>query len=207
MGAHETKISKEFPFSLALISGIFFGLSFTFRFQLGFVVMFCWLWMVFIEKIKFSKALGMAVGVVMMIFLQVLVDYWGYGQWTFTPWNYVYDNLVLIEKGKDNHLLPYVYPWWGYFKFSFMKGVPPLSLFLMASQLLFWYKRPLHLLTWATLPLLIIHSMISIKAMRYLFPIAILTPLTLLELPLILKLNQSFLKKVGLRSRLKGPWP
>ena len=202
-GLMKKKSQGKFPFYLALASGIFFGLSFTFRFQLGIVVMFCWFWMVFIEKIHFSKAFGMAAGIVVMIFLEVLVDYWGYGQWTFTPWNYVHDNLVLLDENKDN-LRPYMSPWWGNFKFSLMKGVPPISLLLMVSQLLFWFKRPLHLLTWATLPLFLIHSIISVKAMRYLFPIAILTPLTLMELPVLLKLGQAFFKKGLVKSILKG---
>ena len=202
-GLMRQKSQNKFPFYLALTSGIFFGLSFTFRFQLGFVVMFCWFWMVFIQKIHISRAIGMAGGIISMIFLEVLVDYWGYGEWTVTPWNYVHDNLVLLDKGRE-HLQPFMSPWWSYFKFSLMRGVPPLSLILIFSQLLFWFKRPLHLLTWATLPLLVIHSIISIKSMRYLFPIAILTPLTLIELPALLKLNLDFFKKKWVKATLKS---
>ena len=202
-GLMRQKSPGKFPFSLAFFSGIFFGLAFTFRFQLGFIVMFCWFWAVFIGKIPFPKAAIMAVGIVLMIFLEVVVDYWGYGQWTFAPWNYIHDNLILIDLRREA-LRPYMDPWWGYFKYSFMKGVPPLSLLLIISQLLFWIRKPWHLLTWATLPLLLIHSMISIKAMRYLFPIIILTPLTLLELPAFLKLGSNFFKKSWVKGILKG---
>ena len=202
-GLMRQKSQGKFPMSFALVSGIFFGLSFTFRFQLGFVVMFCWFWMIFIQKIHIKSAIGVAGGIISMIFLEVLVDYWGYGEWTFTPWNYVHDNLVLLDKGRE-HLQPYMSPWWSYFKFSFMRGVPPLSLILIVAQLFFWFKRPLHLLTWATLPLLVIHSMVSIKSMRYLFPIIVLTPLTLIELPTLLKLNLTFFKKKWIKVTLKG---
>ena len=177
-GLMRQKNQGKFPLSLAITSGILFGLGLTFRFQLGFLIMFCWFWAVFIGKIHFKKAISLATGIVMMILLEVVVDYWGYGEWTFAPWNYIYQNLILDKVSNFS-----VFPWWKYFEFFFVWGVPPLSLLLILSQLLFWIKKPCHLLTWATFPLFLVHSIIAAKAVRFLFPIIILTPLTLLELP------------------------
>jgi phosphatidylinositol glycan class B len=47
---------------------------------------------------------------------------------------------------------------------------------LMAGTFLGWVRRPLHCLTWATLPFFAVHCLISHKEMRFLFPVAVLTP-------------------------------
>ena len=193
---------KKFPLILALACGIFFGLSFTFRFQMGFVILFSWLWAVFIGKIPRIKAFYIVAGIIAMILMEVLVDFWGYGIWTFAPWNYIWGNLHLMDTQKEM-LSPFMYPWWNYLLFSFVKGIPPISLLLIISQLLYWFKKPLNLLTWATLPLFIIHTVISIKDMRYMFPIALLTPLTLIELPTLLKM-EIYLKKKWVKEILRG---
>ena len=197
-GLMRQKSQGNYPFLLAFASGIFFGLSFTFRFQLGFIIMFCWFWVVWLGKIPFSRAFSIAFGIVAMILLEVLVDFWGYGTWTFAPWNYLYQNLVLNKASN----FP-VFPWWAYLLFSFKKGIPPLSLILILSQVMFWIKRPRHILSWATFPLFLIHTIIAAKAMRYMFPIAILTPLTLVELPALLKIESS-LKSKWIRKLLHG---
>ncbi|MCY4524907.1 MAG: hypothetical protein OXB84_09215 [Halobacteriovoraceae bacterium] len=189
-GLMRKKSFGVFPFYLALMSGVLFGLSFTFRFQLGILVMFVWLWAILIGKIRITSAMAMVAGIVSMILVEVLVDYWGYGEWTFVPYNYLYQNLVLDKVsgfGKD--------PWWQYFKISFTKGIPPISILLIFSQVLFWIKRKSQLLTWSTLPLFLIHTMISHKTIRFIFPVALLAPLTLLELPALLKLSRDFFQK------------
>ena len=42
-----------------------------------------------------------------------------------------------------------------------------------------WVRHPRHLLTWATAPLALVHCAIAHKEMRFLFPIAMLSPLLL----------------------------
>ena len=201
-GLMKYRIQKKFPAFLAIACGIFFGLSFTFRFQMGIVIMFSWLWVVFIGKIPIRQAMCIAFGIVAMILMEILVDCWGYGVWTFAPWNYIRGNIHLMDTQKEM-LQPFMYPWWNYIVFSFKEGIPPISLILIASQLLYWFKKPLHLLTWATLPLFLIHSMISIKDMRYMFPIAIFTSLTLIEFPTLLKM-ELYLKKKWIKEILRG---
>ena len=195
-GLMKKQESKKFPLSLAILSGVFFGISFTFRFQLGFIIMSSWFWAIFLGKMPMSKALSILTSIVVIILLGVLVDYWGYGNWTFTPWNYLYQNLVL-NKASDFA----TFPWYYYFTEGINKGIPPLSLLLLFSQVLFWIRKPRHLISWATFPLFLIHILIARKALRFLFPIAVFIPLTLVELPDLLKIK-SYLKKKWVRTFL-----
>ena len=189
-GLMKMQTQKKFPLSLALASGVFFGLSFTFRFQLGLTIMFSWFWAFFFKKMPVSKAFSILFGIVAMIFLEVLVDYWGFGTWTFTPWNYLYQNLIL-NKASDFA----TFPWYYYFTESIKKGIFPLSLLLVFSQVLFWIKKPRHLISWATFPLFLVHTLIARKALRFLFPIAVFIPLTLVELPDLLNIRPYLKKK------------
>ncbi|MCO4756065.1 MAG: hypothetical protein KC478_16405 [Bacteriovoracaceae bacterium] len=162
--------NKE-KFLSSLWIGILMGLSFQFRFQLGFLVMFVWFWQLFIGKNKISSLSIQALGIILCFGLEVLIAKWGYGKWTFTPWNYVYENLVLNKQAGWGGM-----PWYDYFRLTLARGIPPISIFLVFGTTFFWMMHPKHLLTWATLPLLIVHSAISAKALRYMFPIATLTP-------------------------------
>jgi len=162
----ENKLSKHF------IIGLLMGLSFQFRYQMGFVVMFAWLWQIFYGNRFFKGLLLQAFAIILCFGFEVLLAKWGYGEWTFTPWNYVYENLVLNKQSGWGGM-----PWYDYFRLAFARGVPPIGLFLVFGVTFFWMTNPKHLLTWATLPLLIIHSLISAKALRYMFPIACFTPI------------------------------
>ncbi len=167
---------KDQPKSLMALfmAGLVCGFSFLFRFQLGFMILFLWFWMVFFSGIKFWRGFLFAIGVCVAVVIEIPIDRWGYGEWTFVPWNYLYQNLVL-DKASN---FP-TSPWWDYFKSSTLRGIPPLSLLLISAQCLFWFKNPKSLFTWATFPLLLIHSLIAAKAIRYMFPIVIFTPMFL----------------------------
>ena len=192
-------MQKKFPPLLGFFSGFFLGLSFSFRFQLGITVLFTWLWAIIHGRIRLTTATLMILGIFLVTGLQVVVDRWGYGTWVFSPWNYLYENLILDKASNWE-----TFPWWAYFHFSFVKGVPPLGLLFIVGQVLFWIKRPGHILTWITLPLFIIHSSIAAKAMRYLFPVIIFTPLCLLETPALIKNGYSLLKNKWIKRSLYG---
>lgn len=104
--------------------------------------------------------------------LSSIVDYWGYGEWVFPPYQYLYWN---IFEGKASSFG--VDPWWKYFEKVVTRGIPPISLPLFIATLWFWAKMPWHILTAITLPFFVVHSMIGHKEIRFLFGIGLFSPL------------------------------
>ena len=114
---------------------------------------------------------SMLSGTLLCIALCTVLDHWGYGVWTFAPWNYFHYNLVLNHVSDvDTH------PLWDFFRSSFTETFPPLDL-LLSACVLGWIIKPRHPLTWASAPLFIVHTLIGHKELRFLFPIAHAAPL------------------------------
>jgi phosphatidylinositol glycan class B len=156
----------------ALICGAFFGMSFIFRYQMCVPVFFICLWQLF-QKEKHITFLALITFSFFTINgLSSLIDYWGYGEWVFPPYQYLYWN---IFEGKASSFG--VDPWWKYFEKVVTRGIPPISLPLFIATLWFWAKRPWHILTAITLPFFIVHSMIGHKEIRFLFGIGLFSPL------------------------------
>tara|TARA_R110002072_G_scaffold1989_2_gene16378 strand:- start:91859 stop:93292 length:1434 start_codon:yes stop_codon:yes gene_type:complete len=155
-----------------LWAGLLFGFTYLSRSQMAFMVAFLWFWAVFIRRGNLKLLVSSAVGIILVIGLGVLFDYWGYEQWTFSTWHYFRTNFLegIMSNVKQ-------YPWWWYFRLSLNRGIPPVSLPLILFTVFAWYKFRRHPLTWATLPLFIFHSYVGHKELRYIFPIIILCPI------------------------------
>lgn len=164
-------------FSKCFLAGFLFGISFIFRFQMGIMVLTCALWFLVFRKFKIINFITLSLGIIFAIGINVILDYWGYGVWTFTPWNYLYHNLILGRASGFG-----VSPFWYYLTKTFSKGIPPLSLIYLFSFLFIWFKRPNSLLSWTTLPFLIIHSLIGHKELRFIFGLGSFLPLTIVIL-------------------------
>ena len=157
------------------VAGLFFGASFLARSQMGFLVMFTWFWGLFFKtKTAWRQLCLSAFAILIMFLIGFLLDSWGYGEWVVTQYNYVRTNFFEGKLASGN-----IHPWWYYFRTSFLRGIPPLSIVLMVACLWFWIKNWRHLLTWSMVPLLILHSSIGHKEVRYLFPVFLLAPLCL----------------------------
>lgn len=180
----------------SLIIGLLFGLAFQFRFQVGILVMFAWLWQLFIDKRAIKGLFLQALPIMSCFGFELFIAKWGYGEWTFPPWNYVYENLVLKKSAAYSNL-----PWWYFFKLSFSRLIPPISLFIILTTIFYWIKNPKSLVTWSTLPLLIIHSLIPNKEIRFLIPIA---PFLALIIPFAFSQIVEFNNKVSLFIQRKG---
>ena len=61
--------------------------------------------------------------------------------------------------------------WWSYLPLTLNRFFPPLSLFLIFIFFYIWILLPKNLITWLTLPYLIIHILIPHKELRFMFPI------------------------------------
>ena len=115
-------------------------------------------------------------GFIIPLGLGIIIDYWGYGEWTFAPFNYFYSNLV--SKVSEHFG---VSPFWAYITDSFLNLFFPIMIVITFSVILFWIKRPLSLFTFITLPFVLAHSAIPHKELRFLFPMILFLPYIIIE--------------------------
>jgi phosphatidylinositol glycan class B len=172
LGTTSFLLSKK-PSSLFL-AGIFWGLAYHARFQMALPVAFVWFHGCFFDR-NIKKLSLSAAGVIVAILLGTVIDYWGYGEWSFSLWHYYRTNFLEGIMAKVKH-----YPSYWYVRWGILRGVPPVSLVLIAATIWGWVKMWRHPLTWMTLPLFIFHSLVGHKEVRYLFPTMVLAPLFLL---------------------------
>ncbi len=162
-----------------LIIGFLLGCAIECRFQAIVSVGPIFLWMIYTlwqekgQVLEIVKAVSAVfLGLCLAKGLGIALDTWGYGTFTISQWNY------LVEDYKahiQSTILPS--PWWDYFRLSVMRGIPPLSILCIVGVLYFWWKNPKNIMTWATLPFVIIHTAIAHKELRYLYPVICLAPL------------------------------
>ncbi len=159
-------------FSHAFFIGLIFGLAFLVRFQIGISIFCVYLWWLIIGKLEIKSGLMMTASLIVALVLGIFVDSWGYQQFTFAPWNYLYADFILHVKG--NHLPT---PWYTYFVDALRKGGGPIAGLFITGVFCFWYRFRSDILTAATLPLFIIHSFIGHKELRFLMLIIYLAPI------------------------------
>jgi len=157
-----------------LAAGFIWGLSYLSRFQMIFAIAPLWFWFLIFKRQK-SFLISSGIGVIIAIFLGVLIDSWGYGQLTFTLWNYFRANFMEGAMQATGNS----YPFYWYLRWSFLRGIPPISLFFIFGLIYLWVKKWRHPLTWMTLPFFIFHSLVSHKEMRFIFFLCALAPIAL----------------------------
>jgi len=177
--------------SSCFVSGILLGLSFVLRFQMGIMIASLIIWLFLIKKMPITKVLILFIGIFTSIALNSIIDYWGYGVWTFTPWNYFYQNLILgVADGFGTS------PWYYYLTKTLIKGIPPISLIWIVPLLYLWVSSPKHLITFLSLPFFLVHSYLGHKEIRFLFPMFIFFPFAYIYFTTFI--SQSFIKKIKL---------
>ncbi len=159
-----------------LTIGILLGLSFLFRYQIGFMIGGFLAWLFFIQKEQPLHLAYIVFGAIISTFFGFLADCWFYDNWAFTAWNYFAQNILQNKAaafGTD--------PWWYYIKAVWLKAIPPFSILLILSTLLFLRFRFKSPITWSILPFFVIHCLIGHKELRFLFPIIGFMPIILIE--------------------------
>jgi phosphatidylinositol glycan class B len=147
-----------------VLLGILFGVSFILRFQMALMTAGLFIWIFVMQRQIRWKTIPLMLGVILAIVANGYLDYWGYGTWTFSAWNYFYANLVQgVASGFG------VSPWYYYITKTFAKGIPPLSLFYIISLFYLWVRHPKSLLTWSSFSFCFIHSYLGHKEIRFLF--------------------------------------
>ncbi|MBI4926059.1 MAG: hypothetical protein HY843_09060, partial [Bdellovibrio sp.] len=181
-------------FFAAVISGALLGLAFEFRYQTAIMSLGLFLWMLIIGRFRILSMCHILFGIILVIFVCVFIDWWGYGKLCFAPWNYLRFNIV---EGKVNQFD--IFPWWDYFRTSFTEAWPLLGFILLLSFCITWIQHYSHILTWTTLPFFVVHCAIAHKEIRFIFPIATMGPLFL---TLAANQNYSVFKKVLLNKQI-----
>jgi phosphatidylinositol glycan class B len=158
--------------SSLLLGGALFGAAFEVRYALGVMIAGIVAWGV-LRRVLDARGLALlGLGFAAMLCLGALVDCWGYGVWTLPPINYLNQNLVHgIAAARFGAL-----PWYGYVTLALRNVLAPLLLVLYAGTVLAWLRHPGHLLSAATLPFVLVHTLLAHKEMRFLFPVAVLAP-------------------------------
>ncbi len=177
-----------------LIIGSLFGLGFLFRYQVIFTSIGIVLWLLFIKKEALPKiALILASG-----FAFVLIGFFAdsifYGDWTFSTWNYFRTNLLegkASEFGKA--------PWYNHFLYVFRYSFVPIGVVILTSFLILLLKKHKNIILWSIIPFIFVHSIISHKELRLLFPIINIAPIIIIlaiqEIPFE-KWSNSFRKPI-----------
>jgi phosphatidylinositol glycan class B len=166
--ALQTKSSAKTLFFV----GICFGLSFLFRYQSGFLIVGWVIWFLIVYKTNLKSFLVFSFGLAVIIVLGSLLDIWFYGEFTFAPWNYLNQNLII---GKASGFG--IEPFWWYFTEGMVKMIPPFSLIFLLGLILFGWKNWKSPIIWSIIPFILVHSIIGHKEIRFLFPILFLFPL------------------------------
>jgi len=155
-----------------LLSGFLFGIAFELRFQTAFIPIALFVWVFLFasaERLAKVRALGIfSVGVAAALAIGMLVDRWGFGEWTFTPWRYFRVNMIEGVAKTFGADLPFAYVW-----LLPANVFLPVLVVLLYLAILAWARSPRHPITWATLPFFLVHNLIAHKEERFVFPIAI----------------------------------
>ncbi len=176
-----------------LLVGVFFGLAFLARYQMGFMLFGFGLWMLFINKQKPLNIFLILLAGFFTLLLGAGFDWWLYGEPTISSWNYFKWHLSGLSGGGISTALPE--PWWFYAYYTAVQLIPPLTLLLPIAIVGFWFFFPRHPITWLTVPFVLFHSYFGHKEMRYLFPLLPFAPVMFAMAGLRINENFKLLKR------------
>lgn len=161
---------RRHEFGWGLLLGLAAGALFAVRFQMGFALLGYGLWLlVFCRRGRLYA--GMVPGVVLMLAAGLAADRWLYGAWTFTPWNYLRENILnahMLKFGAD--------PWWYYLTAVVSEGAVLFGVLLLSAVVWFFWRNPRHLITWTLMPFIAVHFFMAHKELRFLFPVLMFAP-------------------------------
>ena len=106
-----------------------------------------------------------------------MIDQWGYQDNTiviinYFKWNYHWSHTMnyFASSSKTDF-------WWYNFYLIFKEFLPPISIVIIVSMIIYWCRFPKNILTWISLPYFIFLCSIPHKETRFLFPILMFSPL------------------------------
>ena len=150
--------------SALFIAGGCLGLSFFFRFQMGFAILGLFAWLIS-RGVKPRELSAFVAGGMLAGAACVALDCWFYGGWVFTPYQYFEANLL-----EHRAAVWGISPWWYYFSEFLVVSIPPISALLAGLFVCGVFLQRRHLFFWALAPYLIAHMLVGHKELRFLFP-------------------------------------
>lgn len=160
--------------SKLMLSGFFFGCAFYFRFQIGFALLGVGLWLVVFKKNLLKILFPMASGFLVAVAMNIFLEHWLYGEWTFSPLNYFSANIIQGKAAGWG-----TSPWWFYFYRFLISNLPPFSIFMLFAIFLGVIRKPRNIFVWILVPFWLAHIIVGHKEMRFMFPMIYLLPLFL----------------------------
>jgi Alg9-like mannosyltransferase family len=168
------------PHLAAVAAGLAMGLSFDARYQVALSVAGFVAWLALVRRAGAGPIVAFAGAFLAMCAVGLVLDRWGYGAWTLTPWNYLRVNLLegraAAQFGRDPAT---------YYLTSLALVHAPLSALLLVAVGAFWVKAPRDAITWLTLPFFVGHTLLARKSVRFMLPLGVLAasmgPLLLLD--------------------------
>jgi phosphatidylinositol glycan class B len=150
-------------------AALLFGVTFLVRFQMAVLIAPLMIFSLYYKKISLRKFVGMLVIIIIAQIFGVAIDFWGYGTWTWSAYNYLYYNLI-EGLSKDFGTEPFYY----YFLVPAIKGIPLISIPIIVNYIKNSWRSTDLVLPLSFLIFIIINSLISHKEIRFLTPIYIL---------------------------------
>jgi GPI mannosyltransferase 3 len=156
------------------LSGVLMGTAFESRFQIAFGILATVVWLLVYQRPTFGQAVVGIAGFCLIIGLGILIDRWFYGDWVLTAYRY-FDVNILQSKASNWGVSPF----WYYPVLVAETAAPPLSIFLIVGTFVAMFAYPRHVLTWIFVLMLLGHSLVPHKEVRFLFPLIFALPVVL----------------------------
>jgi phosphatidylinositol glycan class B len=178
----ETISAAFFTIGLALVmqsrsasrlvwAGLCCGMAFECRYQSALLIVGLFAWAVFVARTRITLLALFSGAMLVPVLAGVLVDYWGYGIWQFTPWLYFKVNILDGVAGGTYGTQPLL----AYFWLLPAQFFALITLVLMAAMIVMWVRNPRHALSWVTLPFFVLNMVVGHKEARFLFPLALVS--------------------------------
>lgn len=164
--------SKNRPYYFA---GICFGASFVFRFQSAFLIIGLISWLIYYRKADLSSILKLGVSMILTMLAGVVIDSIFYGKFTLSFVNYFKVNIVSGVASEYG-----VSPWYEYLSDTLLFPVWPVGLLILTSVIFLLIRQSKNVFLWCIMPFFVVHSIIPHKELRFLFPLAWLTPVLII---------------------------
>lgn len=171
-----TQLFKSFDsknsVSKLILGGLLMGLAFVCRFQISFMIFGLIMWLIVVKKPNIKIYAFLFFGGFVALVIGALIDKWLYNQWTISWWNYLDLNFFQNRASQFGES-----PFYFYITESFLQLIPPFSVLIICALVGFWLKFKTHLITWITLPFIVLHFFVAHKELRFLFPIINFLPI------------------------------
>ena len=157
-----------------VVAGVLLGLAFILRYQTGIATVGLGAWAVLVRRERVDRLTRVAGGVGAAVLAGLALDWWFYGTWTWTPWNYLRVNLL------DGAAAGFgTSPWHHYLTGHPLAFVPPLGIVLAGAAVSGALVRARSPWSWSAGAFVIAHSMLAHKEFRFLLPLMYVFPVFL----------------------------